>query len=137
MDKKISIEVLESTKNILDVLKAQYDSYDDVITRFLPEGMVSPFEDTYEEPPALELEVSDSQSPRTEKVSIRWSDLKDSEVGDNWSVFGATLVKPRYKMEATVIYRDESSCLVRIGHFDDMRENYDDLHWFAVYSFFK
>jgi hypothetical protein len=71
-------------------------SFNDVLTQILPKGSVSPL-DYEQEQPAFILMSEKS------KLNISWNELKQSEVGTQWS----------NGEKATLIYKDNLGSLIR------------------------
>lgn len=71
-------------------------SFNDVLTQILPKGSVSPL-DYEQEQPAFILMSEKS------KLNISWNELKQSEVGTQWS----------NGEKATLIYKDNLGALIR------------------------
>lgn len=135
-NEKETIEISKKTKDKLDAMKRPGESYEDLILFYLPEGIVHTFDNVYEEKPAFVLDVPCARSEHVEKKSVSWNDLKNSKVGDYWENYGYSLVKATYNMDATVMYKDEDSCLIKIKRFNNIYKHLPDEQWFAVYYFF-
>lgn len=66
-----------------------------------------------------------------EYVKVYWNDLYNAEQGDEWEASGNSQV-----MIATVLYKDEEGCLVRIVTEDhNDYTNYDDVVVVQYYDF--
>lgn len=135
-DEKTTIVVSKKTKNKIKSLQRPGETEEEVILDYLPEGIVRTFENTIRETPALILEIPSTASDLIDRKPITWHELKNSSQGDSWENYGYTVEKPMYNMDATVMYIDEDSCLLRIRRFNNIYKNTSDEEWFAVYYFF-
>jgi len=78
------------------------------------------------EAPAWEWIVGFSQAHTPdETLTVSWSELKESELGDSWALEGSWDT-----YEATIIYKDSKGVLVRMGE-----QRYDDpeIEYFLEY----
>jgi len=125
---KTSIQVSTKTRDTLESLKKTEDStYEDVLKGLLPEG-VNPENYTRinKEKPAFEWTVGFANNhTQDESVKVSYSDLKESEVGEEWELSGTWEWH-----EARVIFKDQNGCLVRFG---ESRHGWGEMEYYLEY----
>ena len=112
--KKTSIQLTESTKDKLELLKNEDDTFEDVIKMLLPEG-VAEEEIIYpvKEEPAFTVYTDDCDIDGSRfEYPVSWEQLKRDKVGTVYSADCNSGCSEDVEITATIVFKDDEGVVI-------------------------